>query len=149
MFKISPRKRETNSLIQFKEERFYMTNMIAVAVAAVLAVESNIATDMRTGDNGRAVGAFQMWPVAVQEANRIESIMARREGRRPRKWRVSDRVDIVGSTKMCGATLLWHYGRGVKCPVELACWWRNPYSRCPRWYRRKIEKAIKKLETSE
>ena len=126
-----------------------MTNIIAIALAAVLAVESQNGADRRTGDGGRAVGAFQMWPVAVQEANRIESIMARREGRRPRKWRVSDRVDIDRSMEMCGATLLWHYGHGVKCPVELACRWRNPYSRCPRWHRRKIEKAIKKLETNE
>ena len=126
-----------------------MTNIIAIAMAAILSVESQNGADKRTGDGGRAVGAFQMWPVAVREANRIESIMARREGRRPRKWRVSDRVDIDWSMEMCEATLLWHYGRGVKCPVELACRWRNPYSRCPRWHRRKIEKAIKKLETND
>ena len=122
-----------------------MTNIIAMALAAVLAVESQNGEDRRTGDGGRAVGAFQMWPVAVREANRIESIMARREGHRPRKWRVSDRVDIARSMEMCEATLLWHYRRGVKCPVELACRWRNPYSDCPSWHRRKIEKAVKKV----
>jgi hypothetical protein len=121
-----------------------MTNIIAMALAAVLAVESQNGADKRTGDGGRAVGAFQMWPVAVQEANRIESIMARREGRRPRKWRVSDRVDIDRSMEMCEVTMVWHYRRGVTDPVELACRWRNPYSACPEWHRRKIEKAVKK-----
>lgn len=119
-----------------------MTNMIAVAVAAVLAVESNNATDMRTGDGGRAVGAFQMWRVSVREANRIESIMARREGRRPRKWRDSDRHNSDKAREMCEVTMRWHYMRGVKCPVELACKWRNPYSRCPDWHRHKIRKAV-------
>ena len=42
------------------------------------------------------------------------------------------------------ATLRWHYRRGVTDPVALACKWRNPYSRCPEWHRRKIEKAINK-----
>lgn len=123
-----------------------MTNLIiAMAMTAIISVESNNGADLRTGDGGRAVGMYQMWPVAVREANRIESIMARREGRRPRKWRVSDRVDIDWSMEMCEATLLWHYRRGVKCPVELACRWRNPYSDCPSWHRRKIEKAVKKV----
>jgi hypothetical protein len=137
-----------------------MTNIIAMALAAVLAVESQNGADRRTGDGGRAVGAFQMWPVAVREANRVESIMSRREGRRPRKWRVSDRADIDKAREMCEATLRWHYRRGggwrarggaraglwrgVTDPVALACKWRNPYSRCPEWHRRKIEKAVKK-----
>lgn len=121
-----------------------MTNIIAIVLSAILAVESQNGADKRTGDGGRAAGAFQMWPVTVREANRIESIMARREGRRPRKWRVSDRVDIPRAREMCEVTLRWHYRRGVKCPVELACKWRNPYSRCPEWHRRKIEKAVKK-----
>ena len=126
-----------------------MTNIIAMALAAVLAVESKNGADRRTGDGGRAVGAFQMWPVAVQEANRIESIMARREGHRPRKWRVCERDSVDVAREMCEVTLRWHYRRGVTDPVALACKWRNPYSRCPRWHRRKIEKAIKKLETNE
>ena len=121
-----------------------MSNVIAMALAAVLAVESRNCADKRTGDGGRAVGAFQMWPVAVREANRIESIMARREGRRPRKWRVWDRASFVRSSEMCEATLRWHYRRGVTDPVALACKWRNPYSRCPEWHRRKIAKAVKK-----
>ena len=121
-----------------------MTNIIAMALAAVLAVESQNGADRRTGDGGRAVGAFQMWPVAVREANRIESIMARREGRRPRKWRVSERADIDKALEMCEVTLRWHYRRGVTDPVALACKWRNPYSRCPEWHRRKIRKAVKK-----
>ena len=121
-----------------------MTNIIAMALAAVLAVESQNGADKRTGDGGRAVGAFQMWPVAVQEANRIESIMARREGRRPRKWRVCERSSVDAAREMCEVTMVWHYRRGVTDPVALACKWRNPYSRCPEWHRRKIEKAVKK-----
>ena len=121
-----------------------MTNIIAMALAAVLAVESQNGADKRTGDGGRAVGAFQMWPVAVREANRVESIMSRREGRRPRKWRVCERADIDKAREMCEVTMVSHYRRGVTDPVELACRWRNPYSACPEWHRRKIEKAVKK-----
>ena len=119
-----------------------MTNIIAMALAAILAVESQNGADKRTGDGGRAAGAFQMWPVAVREANRVESVMARREGRRPRKWRVYERADIDKAREMCEATLRWHYRRGVTDPVALACKWRNPYSRCPEWHRRKIAKAV-------
>ena len=121
-----------------------MTNVIAIALAAVLAVESQNGADKRTGDGGRAAGSFQMWPVAVREANRIESVMARREGRRPRKWRVSDRYSFDRSREMCETTMKWHHRRGVTDPVALACKWRNPYSRCPEWHRRKIAKAVKK-----
>ena len=121
-----------------------MSNVIAIAMAAVLAVESQNGADKRAGDGGRAVGAFQTWPVAVREANRIESIMARREGRTARKWRVSDRSSFGRSRDMCEVTLRWHYRRGVADPVALACKWRNPYSACPEWHRRKIEKAVTK-----
>lgn len=121
-----------------------MTNLIiAMAMTAIISVESNNGVDRRTGDGGRAVGVYQMWPVAVREANRIESIMARREGRRPRKWTLSDRHCSERSRQMCETTMIWHYRRGVKCPVELACKWRNPYSACPEWHRRKIRKAIR------
>ena len=119
-----------------------MSNVIAMALAACLSVESSNGIDTRIGDGGRAVGVLQVHPVAVREANRVERIMARRQGRVAKKWTLADRRCPVNSAEMCRATLEWHYRRGVKCPVELACKWRNQYSRCPSWHRAKIEREI-------
>jgi len=121
-----------------------MTDIVAIAVAACLAVESRNGADTRTGDAGRAVGHYQMWSAAVAEANRIEGIYARRYSRPARQWTLADRHCPERSRQMCELTMIWHYRRGVRCPVALACKWRNPYSRCPEWHGRKIEKAVKK-----
>lgn len=117
-------------------------NVIAIAMAAILWVESHNGTDLRHGDGGRAKGPYQMWTVAVDEANRIERKYAARYGRKPRVWRYRDRTDPVKSREMCEITLIWHYRRGNRNPIDLACRWRNPYSRNQPHYRQKIKKAI-------
>ena len=119
-----------------------MTNAIAIALCAILSVESRNGADTRTGDGGRAVGHFQIWPVAVFEANRVERIMARQEKRKARRWNLADRKCPVKSREMGEVTMRWHYRRGVTEPIRLACKWRNPYSRCPEWHRAKIERAM-------
>ena len=47
-----------------------MTNIIAIVLAAILQVESQGGTDKRHGDNGKAVGPYQLHTEAVREANR-------------------------------------------------------------------------------
>jgi hypothetical protein len=106
-------------------------------MAAILAVESNNGKDTRVGDNGRAVGLYQMQPVAVREVNRIYKTA----------YTLEDRKDFAKATKMCELTLLYHYKRGVTDPVKLACKWRNPYSSAPLWHKRKIQKEIKEHGT--
>ena len=118
-----------------------MTNIIMLVMAMLVQVESAGKPGAR-GDGGRAVGLYQMWPVAVAEANRIEAIYARREGRQARQWTLADRLSRTASGEMAWITLRWHYDRGATDPVTLAGRWRNPYSECPKWYRRRLLHAL-------
>jgi len=52
------------------------------------------------GDNGKAVGAYQIWKICVDDCNRIV-------GRK--RWTLEDRWDRVKSREMC-RTYLTHYG---------------------------------------
>ena len=107
-----------------------ITNTIVLLAAALcLAVETGGRADA-VGDGGRAVSAYQMWPCAVREANRIV-------GRE--LWTTEDRRNPQLSRAMCLATLQHHYNRGVTNVIDLACRWRNPYSTAPDWHRRKLE----------
>ena len=112
-----------------------MTSVVAIALAAVLATESGgyhpAAVPVR--DGGRAVGPYQMWPIAVREANRIA-------GRG--LWSLDDRSNPQLARAMCLVTLAHHYRSGVSDPVELACRWRNPHGDAPDWHRDKIKRAI-------
>jgi hypothetical protein len=120
-----------------------MQAVIAQVVAALICVESGGRADA-VGDGGRAAGILQMWPVAVAEANRVEAIVARREGRPARKWGPKDRLNPAASQEMCAVLLRWHYRRGVTDPVALGCRWRNPGGDAPGWYARKVRDALDK-----
>ena len=120
-----------------------MTNIIAIVLSAIIQVESHNGLDSRHGDNGRAVGPYQMWVCAVDEANRIEQIYARKFKRKARHWHYSDRHSLKKSRAMCELTMIWHYRRGITDTVKLCCRWRNPYSLDHKEYRRKIRKAVK------
>jgi hypothetical protein len=119
-----------------------MNNIVSIAVAAAIAVESGNNPNVRDGDGGKAVGIAQMWPCAVAEANRLEGMHARREHRQPRRWTLRDRRNPTASRDMVVATLTAHYRWGVVDPVELACRWRNPNTQAPEWHRKKIVAAI-------
>lgn len=121
-----------------------MTNIIAIAASLILSVESSGGMDLRNGDGGRAVGPYQMWTCAVDEANRIERIYSRRFGRKPRRWTYADRRNLIVSHEMCELTLIWHYyRRGIVDPIELACRWNKPYGKPSFPYRKKVIKAMK------
>jgi len=96
-----------------------------------------------------AVGPYQMWTVAVDEANRIERIYSRRYGRKARRWKYADRRSTKQSRIMAELTLMWHYRRGVTKPIELACRWRNPHSGNHAGYGRKISRAINMQSATE
>lgn len=118
-------------------------DIIAMIVCAIMAVESSNGANLKRGDGGRAVGPYQMWRVAVDEANRIESIYAKRYGRNARQWHYSDRTCPVKSREMCELTLMWHHKRGTKNPVILACKWNKPYGKIDWKYYNKIKKVLK------
>lgn len=119
-----------------------MNAVIAIVIAALIQVESG-GRDNATGDNGRAVGCLQMWPIAVMEANRIEGLAAKREGRTARTWTTADRYSRRKSVEMATVTLEYHYRRGVVDPVDLGARWRNPNGNAPQWYKDKIRRAMK------
>jgi hypothetical protein len=121
-----------------------MTNIIAAVIAAILTVETGGEADPANavGDSGRAVGAFQVHEIAVREANRLEGIEARREGRKARVWTYSDRYDPVKSREMAEVTLRWHYRRGVTCPVELGARWNRPDGSARQGYKDRIRQAL-------
>lgn len=119
-----------------------MIDVVALALCAILHIESSNGINLKTGDGGRAVGPYQMWTVAVDEANRIEKLYARKYGRRARRWTYNDRRCFNASRDMCELTLVWHYRRGVRDPVELVCKWNMPYGKCDRAYRNKSRKAV-------
>ena len=118
-----------------------MHSLIGLMVAALVVVESG-GNPSAIGDGGRAVGLLQMWPIAVEEANRLEGIEARRQRRPARTWTLANRLDPDASREMCAVTLRWHYRRGVVDPVELGARWRNPTGNAPEWYKGRLRDAI-------
>ena len=122
-----------------------MTATLATVIAALLIIETggHPSPDTAVGDNGRAVGCLQIWPCMVREANRVEAIRARKEGRPARVWSLADRTDRARSIEMAEAVLGFHYRRGVTDPVLLACKWNTPYGKIREVYRNKVRKHIK------
>lgn len=116
-----------------------MTNIVSVALALILAIESNNGKHSHPGDGGRALGHYQMWPIAVEEVNRVYHT----------DYTLSDRSDPVKAKEMCEMTMNYHYSRGVTNVVNLACRWRNPRGNAPQWHRNKIKKALEKLRKEE
>lgn len=110
-----------------------MSNTISMVVSALLMIESNSGADTRDGDGGKAVGVLQQWPVSVREANRLVG---------ERRWRYEDRRDPDKAVAMCRTTLEWHYRRGVRDPVALACKWHRPYGPTSPGYRAKVKRVI-------
>jgi soluble lytic murein transglycosylase-like protein len=114
-----------------------MTNVLAIAIAALIQVES-VGNPHAVGDNGRAVGILQQWPVSVHEANRLVG---------KKRWSLADRRDPAAAREMASVILARHYRRGVTDPVDLASRWRNPHGNAPAWYRRKLQVAMAPLRS--
>jgi hypothetical protein len=114
-----------------------MTNLITTVMLAVLTIETGgepeATRDTVVRDGGLAVGIAQIHPIAVQEANRLY-------GRE--RWTLADRTNRVESLAMLRITLAWHYRRGVRDPVDLACRWNRPGGQLNPDYRRKVEAVL-------
>ena len=99
--------------------------MVDPILDALAIVESDKNPDA-IGDRGKAVGMFQAWPIAVDEANRII-------GREKNPlWTYKDRRNPQQARAMAKATLDFHYKRGVTDPVKLGGKWRDPYGKVAR-----------------
>lgn len=120
-----------------------MNATIAQVISVLIAVESG-GNPTAVADGGRAVGILQMWSVAVDEANRLERLEAKRDGRSPRTWTYADRLDPSASRDMAEVTLRWHYRRGVTDPVDLAGRWRNPNGNAPGWYLERVHRELER-----
>lgn len=116
-----------------------MTNLIWIVISVLVQVESN-GDPAAVGDDGRAVGILQMHAIALDEANRLEAIAARRENRQPRRWSDTDRYDPAANLDMAFVTLEHHYRRGVTDPVDLACRWNRPDGSASQRYRNRVQK---------
>lgn len=92
-----------------------MTN-IAVVLGILLSIESG-GNDNAVGDGGKAVGAYQIWPIYVAEANRIVG---------EERWTLDDRWDRTKSEEMV-STVLAYWGQvyaeetGVEPTVAVYC----------------------------
>jgi len=75
---------------------------------AIAQVESGNRADA-IGDNGRAVGAYQMWKICVDDVNRIVSSHHTVPDRH--MFTYSDRINPTLSRSMC-RIYITHYGRG-------------------------------------
>jgi len=112
-----------------------MSNVIALCISVLLQVESSNGLQHKGhNDGGNAVGVLQIHKIAVREANRIEGY---------KRWTYEDRKDWQDSIDMCRTTLEWHYRRGTRNPVNLACKWHRPYGTVSKRYRAKVEQVLK------
>lgn len=117
-----------------------MEAVVDRVVDALVPAEGNAGNDT-VGDKGKALGSLQMWGIAVEEANRIV-------GRD--LWKLEDRRDPTLARAMAKTTLSYHYRRGTTDPVELGAKWRNPFGEeAPDWYKEKIRKALKALDSKK
>ena len=80
-----------------------------------------------------AVGILQMWPCAVEEANRL----AGRD-----LWTLEDRRNPQLSWAMAWQILEHHYLRGHTDVVSLACRWHTPYGEAPESYVEKVRSVV-------
>ncbi len=83
--------------------------------AAICMVESG-GDPNAIGDGGKAVGIAQLWPIMVEDCNRI----AGRE-----RWTSTDRLDVSKSREMFD-TFAGHYGRGKSAEWIARAWCCGP-----------------------
>jgi hypothetical protein len=102
-----------------------VTNLMSI-IAALMLTESG-GNPAALGDNKRAVGVLQMWPIQVAEVNRILKHSV---------YKPHDRHCSAKSQEMCGIFLTyWADRRGLSKPEEIAGLWRNPSGKVVPWYR--------------
>jgi hypothetical protein len=102
-------------------------------VLAALLYAEGARSDADVGDNGRAVGRYQMHVTAVEEANRVV-------GRKI--WSPEDRANPQLSRAMAKVILEHRYDRGTTDPVTLGGTWRNPDGSAPKWYLDKVRAGL-------
>lgn len=111
-----------------------ITNLVVLtAVHLCFLVESSGGRNTVAGDGGNAVGAYQIWPITVHEANRIV---------KQTLWVLDDRNCPQKSRAICATILQYHFDRGTRTPVQLAARWRNPNGNAPAWHVKKLEQAF-------
>jgi len=79
---------------------------------AIIQVESGY-NENAIGDNGEALGIAQIHKICVDDVNRIEKIIAKKEGRRPTQFTYEDRKSSDKSKQIMRIYLSW-YGANYK-----------------------------------
>ena len=94
-----------------------MTNVVQVAIAILLQVESSGYPNPPAGDSGAAVGVLQIHPCMVYEINRLFGT----------KYTLEDRKNPDTSIEMARRFLSWTaYHRKITLPHKLAARWNRP-----------------------
>ncbi len=119
-----------------------MHSLIAQIIACLIAIETGGHPSPATaiGDAGAAVGVLQLHKGYVDEANRLERILATRDQRPQRRWTYEDRTNRLKSIEMVEITLTWHYGRGEHDPIRLGARHHRPYGKLSTRYIKLMEK---------
>jgi hypothetical protein len=129
---------------------FDMTNLIAILAVVIMQIESGGHPDPANalGDYNpatgkhEAIGAYQLHDIGVDEANRVERILAQRAGRTPRVWTSDERLCPDKSREMFEITMEWHYRRGVTDLIELGAKHHRPYGKQSSRYRELVRKGL-------
>lgn len=88
---------------------------VTVLLDAIEQVESGGQSD-KIGDNGNAVGSYQIWPIMVKDVNLILG---------KDKYTLQDRLSRVKSREMC-VIYLNHYCKGKSNEYMARCWNGGP-----------------------
>ena len=96
-----------------------------------------------SGDGGKAVGAYQIWPIMVKEVNRVSG----------KSYTLKDRLNKAKSREMCSLYLDWcirinkHKGYALRPEQLAACWnggnWHSWKSKKTIRYQNKIKTYLK------
>jgi hypothetical protein len=103
-------------------------------IPALIRVESG-GNDKAIGDSGRAVGCLQIWPVVVEDVNRLSGMA----------YTLKDRLDRQKSVSMARIYLL-HYGKGKNMEQTARIWNGGPRGDTKKAtveYWEKVKKEIK------
>jgi hypothetical protein len=99
----------------------YLVLLVALAAPlkadlwqAICKVESNN-NPRAIGDQGRAVGIAQIWPITVKDANRISK----------KNYTLNDRYDPIKSREMF-VIITEHYGKGKSDETKARIWNAGP-----------------------
>jgi len=114
------------------------SNALAAPSQALLDAIRHVESGGRcvTGDNGNAVGPYQIWKILVDDVNRILKRKA---------YTYDDRKDEKKSREMA-VVYLTHYGKGLTALEMAAIWNSGPKGAEKMKYNKNVQKYVEKIK---